>query len=189
MDARAEPRQPTCSAGPARRSPHPPLVTSCPFCNGSGGSERSFSVRCGVCARDCRQGRHRRRAPGGSANVQQVDCQVAGLHGRWAGPGESGACFHGVGCSNCAHSSCQGKLDDAERYLRRALQEARAGFDRGDAHVAAALNNLAELHRHDSARGGVCVAWLSTRVAGCKGSSTWPCPCTRRRSRCWCAAP
>lgn len=41
----------------------------------------------------------------------------------------------------------QGKLDDAERYLRHALHEARAGFDAKDAHVAAALNNLAELYR------------------------------------------
>jgi hypothetical protein len=31
--------------------------------------------------------------------------------------------------------------------LRRALLEARAGFEAKDAHVAAALNNLAELYR------------------------------------------
>ena len=38
-------------------------------------------------------------------------------------------------------------MDDAERYLRRALEEARTGFSAGDPHVAAALNNLAELYR------------------------------------------
>ena len=41
----------------------------------------------------------------------------------------------------------QGKLDEAERYLRQALREARLGFDSKDAHVAAALNNLAEVYR------------------------------------------
>ena len=41
----------------------------------------------------------------------------------------------------------QGKLADAERYLLRALEEARTGFGPADSHFAAALNNLAELHR------------------------------------------
>lgn len=41
----------------------------------------------------------------------------------------------------------QGKYTDAERYLQRALKEARAGFGMADSHFAAALNNLAELHR------------------------------------------
>ena len=41
----------------------------------------------------------------------------------------------------------KGELNDGERYLRRALVEARAGFGPADAHTAAALNNLAELHR------------------------------------------
>jgi tetratricopeptide (TPR) repeat protein len=41
----------------------------------------------------------------------------------------------------------QGKLADAERYLLRALEEARSGFGSTDSHFAAALNNLAELHR------------------------------------------
>ena len=41
----------------------------------------------------------------------------------------------------------EGKLDEARRYLERALAEARKGFGEGDAHVAAAMNNLAELDR------------------------------------------
>ena len=41
----------------------------------------------------------------------------------------------------------EGRLDEARRYLERALAEARKGFGEGDAHVAAALNNLAELDR------------------------------------------
>lgn len=36
---------------------------------------------------------------------------------------------------------------EAEAYLKRALQEARAGFGEADPHVAGACNNLAELHR------------------------------------------
>jgi hypothetical protein len=48
------------------------------------------------------------------------------------------------------HDIPQGKLEDAERYLRRAVVEARAGFSTGDPHVAAALNNLAELYRCDT---------------------------------------
>jgi len=42
------------------------------------------------------------------------------------------------------------KLDEARRYLERALVEAKKGFGEGDAHVAAALNNLAELNRIES---------------------------------------
>ena len=41
----------------------------------------------------------------------------------------------------------QGNLDEAERYLKQALREARRAFDSKDAHVAAALNNLAEVYR------------------------------------------
>eukprot|EP00898_Chlorokybus_atmophyticus_P009122 jgi/Chlat1/9210/Chrsp97S08411 len=41
----------------------------------------------------------------------------------------------------------QGRLGEAERYLTRALQEARDGFGDADPHVAAACNNLAELYR------------------------------------------
>lgn len=41
----------------------------------------------------------------------------------------------------------KGKHEEAERYLQRALQEARIGFGEREAHVAAALNNLAELYR------------------------------------------
>lgn len=39
------------------------------------------------------------------------------------------------------------KFDEAEGFLRRALQEARVGFGEKDGHVAAAKQNLAELHR------------------------------------------
>ena len=42
------------------------------------------------------------------------------------------------------------KLDEARRYLERALVEAKKGFGEDDAHVAAALNNLAELNRIES---------------------------------------
>ena len=45
------------------------------------------------------------------------------------------------------HSLLQGNLDEAERYLKQALREARRAFDSKDAHVAAALNNLAEVYR------------------------------------------
>lgn len=41
----------------------------------------------------------------------------------------------------------QKKLVEAEGYLKRALQEAKAGFGEDDPHVAGACNNLAELHR------------------------------------------
>lgn len=41
----------------------------------------------------------------------------------------------------------QGKLEDAERLFLSALQEAKEGFGERDAHVASALNNLAELYR------------------------------------------
>ena len=44
----------------------------------------------------------------------------------------------------------EGKLDEARKYLERALVEAKRGFGEDDAHVAAALNNLAELHRIES---------------------------------------
>lgn len=49
----------------------------------------------------------------------------------------------------CRHCSCvvQKKLVEAEGYLKKALQEARAGFGEDDPHVAGACNNLAELHR------------------------------------------
>ena len=43
--------------------------------------------------------------------------------------------------------SARGRLDEAGRYLRRALAEAKAGFGEDDPHVAAARNNLAELYR------------------------------------------
>lgn len=39
------------------------------------------------------------------------------------------------------------KYDEARRYLERALLEAKKGFGEKDPHVAAALNNLAELNR------------------------------------------
>lgn len=42
----------------------------------------------------------------------------------------------------------QGDVDRAERYLVRALDEARKGFGAEDGHVAAACNNLAELYRN-----------------------------------------
>ena len=69
------------------------------------------------------------------------------------------ACFHRLGprprqggahdalTRSLSLTASQGKLADAERYLRRALDEARAGFGPSDSHVAAALNNLAELYR------------------------------------------
>eukprot|EP00240_Pyramimonas_obovata_P006403 CAMPEP_0118944550 /NCGR_PEP_ID=MMETSP1169-20130426/40524_1 /TAXON_ID=36882 /ORGANISM="Pyramimonas obovata, Strain CCMP722" /LENGTH=311 /DNA_ID=CAMNT_0006890057 /DNA_START=23 /DNA_END=955 /DNA_ORIENTATION=- len=41
----------------------------------------------------------------------------------------------------------QGRYLEAERYLTRALKEARKGFGEREAHVAAALNNLGELYR------------------------------------------
>ena len=41
----------------------------------------------------------------------------------------------------------QKKLVEAEGYLKKALQEAKAGFGEDDPHVAGACNNLAELHR------------------------------------------
>ncbi|XP_042501109.1 uncharacterized protein LOC122078960 isoform X2 [Macadamia integrifolia] len=41
----------------------------------------------------------------------------------------------------------QGKLDEAERYFKLALQEAKQGFGDRDPHVASACNNLAELYR------------------------------------------
>jgi len=44
----------------------------------------------------------------------------------------------------------EGKLKEARKYLERALVEAKRGFGEDDAHVAAALNNLAELHRIES---------------------------------------
>lgn len=36
----------------------------------------------------------------------------------------------------------QGRMREAERYLSRALEEARLGFGEKDAHVASACNNL-----------------------------------------------
>ena len=44
----------------------------------------------------------------------------------------------------------EGKVDEARKYLERALVEAKRGFGEDDAHVAAALNNLAELRRIES---------------------------------------
>ncbi|CAI7797768.1 unnamed protein product [Closterium sp. NIES-53] len=41
----------------------------------------------------------------------------------------------------------QGRLRDAERYLQRAIEEAKAGFGPSDPHVASSCNNLAELYR------------------------------------------
>ena len=43
--------------------------------------------------------------------------------------------------------SGRGEHEEAGKYLRRALKEAVAGFGKDDPHVAAALNNLAELYR------------------------------------------
>lgn len=44
----------------------------------------------------------------------------------------------------------ENKLDEARKYLERALLEAKKGFGERDAHVAGALNNLAELNRIES---------------------------------------
>ncbi|GJP29703.1 hypothetical protein CLOM_g19329 [Closterium sp. NIES-68] len=41
----------------------------------------------------------------------------------------------------------QGRLRDAERYLQRAVEEAKEGFGPSDPHVASSCNNLAELYR------------------------------------------
>lgn len=46
------------------------------------------------------------------------------------------------------YSKLQGDVPKAELYLKRALEEAKAGFGEDDGHVAAALNNLAELYRN-----------------------------------------
>jgi len=87
------------------------------------------------------------------------------------------------------HDIPQGKLEDAERYLRRAVVEARAGFCTGDPHVAAALNNLAELYRCDTRL--QCVRAWAQQVTPCFSgfavSSTKPFRCTVRRPPCWCA--
>ncbi|KAL6001334.1 hypothetical protein ACLOJK_007068 [Asimina triloba] len=40
-----------------------------------------------------------------------------------------------------------GRLDEAEKYLLSALQEAKKGFGERDPHVASSCNNLAELYR------------------------------------------
>ena len=48
------------------------------------------------------------------------------------------------------HYLLQGRRAEAERYLKRALEEARRGFGEGDGHVAAACNNLAELYRQNN---------------------------------------
>ncbi|CAI5493309.1 unnamed protein product, partial [Closterium sp. Naga37s-1] len=40
-----------------------------------------------------------------------------------------------------------GRLQDAERYLQRAKEEAKAGFGPSDPHVASSCHNLAELYR------------------------------------------
>lgn len=42
----------------------------------------------------------------------------------------------------------QGDREAAERYMRRALEEAKKGFGEDDGHVAAAYNNLAEVFRN-----------------------------------------
>lgn len=42
----------------------------------------------------------------------------------------------------------QGDKDGAERYMKRALEEAKRGFGEQDGHVAAAYNNLAEIYRN-----------------------------------------
>lgn len=44
-------------------------------------------------------------------------------------------------------SSAQGNHGEAERFLLKALEEARAGFGERDLHVPAAMQNLAELYR------------------------------------------
>ncbi|KAG0576801.1 hypothetical protein KC19_5G108700 [Ceratodon purpureus] len=41
----------------------------------------------------------------------------------------------------------QGRLDEAEKYFVRALEEAKEGFGERDPHVASSCNNLAELYR------------------------------------------
>uniref|UniRef100_A0A7I4B6M8 Kinesin light chain n=1 Tax=Physcomitrium patens TaxID=3218 RepID=A0A7I4B6M8_PHYPA len=41
----------------------------------------------------------------------------------------------------------QGRLDEAEKYFVRALEEAKKGFGDRDPHVASSCNNLAELYR------------------------------------------
>jgi len=41
----------------------------------------------------------------------------------------------------------KGKLDEAEKLFKAALQEAKEGFGLRDPHVASALNNLAEFYR------------------------------------------
>ena len=92
------------------------------------------SLRAGACSRGARH----------HECVRQVAC----LHRRRARPCQPGACK--AVCSACqgdAHSMPQGNLDEAERYLKQALREARRAFDSKDAHVAAALNNLAEVYR------------------------------------------
>lgn len=42
----------------------------------------------------------------------------------------------------------QGDKAGAERYMKRALEEAKKGFGETDGHVAAAYNNLAEVYRN-----------------------------------------
>ncbi|XP_024538338.1 nephrocystin-3 [Selaginella moellendorffii] len=41
----------------------------------------------------------------------------------------------------------QGRLDEAEKYLVKAIDHAKKGFGEEDAHVATSFNNLAELYR------------------------------------------
>eukprot|EP00897_Mesotaenium_endlicherianum_P005604 jgi/Mesen1/5071/ME000252S04183 len=41
----------------------------------------------------------------------------------------------------------QGKMGEAERYFRQAIEEAKQGFGADDPHVASSCNNLAELYR------------------------------------------
>lgn len=122
--------------------------------------------------------------------------QVARLHRRRPRALQPGACAsRGVSAAGLSAAPVQGKLDEAERYLRQALREARLGFDSKDAHVAAALNNLAEVYRcahpQCASCAGVACAELRGCAAGYAASMTWPSRCTARRCSCWhapCAA-
>jgi len=84
-----------------------------------------------------------------AATSEQADANATGL--RRVEDGSVISNEHTVKWRMCTDNArdffLKGKLDEAEKLFKAALQEAKEGFGLRDPHVASALNNLAEFYR------------------------------------------
>ncbi|KAM3207027.1 hypothetical protein ACQJBY_062299 [Aegilops geniculata] len=84
-----------------------------------------------------------------AATSEQADVNVTGL--RRIEDGSVISNEHTIKWRMCTDKAreffMEGKLDEAEKLFKAALQEAKEGFGLRDPHAASALNNLAEFYR------------------------------------------